>query len=85
MDTYFRGGQLQGEQWYPIKINHVDRMAVMDKSKVKIQDDACEAISRENNVKIMKLVWLSKLNPDKLHSSLVVYLSIKEEADKLLS
>ena len=58
-------------------------MAVTNKSKIKIRDDAYNAIGRENNVKIMKLAWLSKLNPDKLYNLLVVYLSMKKEADKL--
>ena len=58
-------------------------MAVMDKSKVKIWDNTCNAIDRENNIKIIKLAWLSKLNPDKLYNLLVVYLSMKKEADKL--
>ena len=57
----------------------------MDHSKVKIWEDACETIGRENNVKIMKLAWLSKLNPDKLYGSLVVYLSSQKEAEGLLN
>jgi len=86
VETHLQGSRLQGEQWYPIKVDHVDKLKITDDTRIRFKPEAQKMIEDENGgVKITKMKWLGKLNPDKLHGSLVIYLARKEDADKLLN
>jgi hypothetical protein len=43
-----------------------------------------EILEKENDVKISKLVWLSKKDSGKAYGSMVVYVSKSSEVTKLL-
>jgi len=50
----------------------------------KITEGMNAVIGHENGMSVLKVQWLSKPNPEKVHGSMVLYLSRREEAEKLL-
>ena len=84
LHSHFRGARVQGEQWYPVKVDRVNNNIVCDDSRVHFRDDACAKISVENGVSIRKMRFICRPNPDKLYCSVALYLSSKQEADGLL-
>lgn len=82
--SHFFGARIQGEQWYPIKIDRVNKASVFNQSFSKVRDDACAKISAENQVTICKIHPLGRLDANKRYCSLAVYLPSKQEADRLL-
>ena len=78
-----RGARMLGEQWYPIKVDRVNKLNIKLGPRLEIPDEIVKQIGQENNVTITKMRWLSKPS-DKIFGSLAVYLHKKEEADALL-
>lgn len=79
-----RGARILGEQWYPVKVDRVNRSSISPNATADIAKEAAEAIARENNVKIQQIRWLSKPS-DKLYGSAVVFLADRQTAEMLLA
>jgi len=80
----FHEARILGEQWYPIKVDRVNRSAISPNSTTEITQDATEAIAQENGVRIQRIRWLSKAS-DKTYGSVVVFLADHQEAEALLA
>lgn len=85
LHSHLRGARMQGEQWYPVKVDRVNKNSVCDESLVRLREDACLKLSAENSISIRKMRFIGRPNPDKLYCSVVLYLASKPEAEKLLS
>ena len=83
LKAHFRGARLQGEQWYPIKVDRVNRYAINDGNSWNIRQSAAKEIGEENRVEIARMRWLSGPS-DKHFGSLVVYLTKQKDAGVLL-
>jgi hypothetical protein len=46
----FPGALQPREQWFPVKVHRVDRTAITMEDRVKISENALEAICQENEV-----------------------------------
>ena len=46
--------------------------------------EAAQMVAKENEVQVHKLQWLSKADVNKVHSSMVLYLGSRQDADNLL-
>ncbi|KAL2352018.1 hypothetical protein BJ546DRAFT_234643 [Cryomyces antarcticus] len=77
------GVRIQGDQWFPVKVDRVNKLSICPSSNADIRSDAHETIGKENNVAINKIRWLSKPS-EKLYGSVVIYLAKKEDAERLL-
>lgn len=76
------GAQLQGEQWFPIKLNDVKKDSVFGVSGM-LREDFARNFQDENGVaEIKKTIWLSG---KKRYGSMAVYLSKQADAESLLS
>jgi hypothetical protein len=71
------------DELYPIKVDNVNRLAVLDEHG-EIRTGAAEAFGRENETTVAKLSWLSKKNVAKAYGSMVVYLTKGSDAGRLL-
>lgn len=80
----FQHARIEGEQWYPIKVDRVNKLHLKNLHDKSTHDDLCKLYGEENgDVKIKKMRWLGG-KVHLLYGSLVVYLSEKDEAEKLL-
>jgi hypothetical protein len=77
------GLRLLRDQLYPVKIDIANRTAVLDQDG-SIRPDAPEVFGRENEVRIAKMVWLSKKNNAKAYGSMVIYVTKGSDAVRLL-
>jgi hypothetical protein len=78
----FPGAKLQGEQWFPIKLNDVKKESVFEASGAQ-REDFAGSFQDENGVAEMKkIIWLSG---KKRYGSMAIYLSRQADADALLS
>lgn len=85
MSTHFKGARVLQEEWYPIWVNNVSKAAILsDEQTSKIEDDAITLLGEENNVEIARIRWLSRPAATKAYGSMVVYLTKKEHAQRLL-
>ena len=76
------GAKLQGEQWFPIKVNDVKRESVFDTSGVQ-REDFLSTLQEENEVaEIKKIIWLSG---KKRYGSMAIYLTTQADVQALLS
>ncbi|KAJ5533370.1 hypothetical protein N7494_006946 [Penicillium frequentans] len=75
------GATLQGEQWFPVKLNDVKKESVYETSGAQ-REDFTQIFQEENEVEqVRKIVWLSGT---KRYGSMAVYLSRQGDADALL-
>lgn len=79
-----QGARVLRDELYPVKVDHVNRTAVLDDSG-DIRLGAAEVIGKENDTQIAKIAWLSKRDVPKAYGSMVVYLSKGSDAQRLLS
>ncbi|KAJ5533354.1 hypothetical protein N7494_009906 [Penicillium frequentans] len=76
------GATLQGEQWFPVKLNDVKKESVYETSGAQ-REDFTQIFQEENEVEqVRKIVWLSGT---KRYGSMAVYLSRQGDADALLN
>jgi hypothetical protein len=76
------GAKLQGEQWFPIKLNDVKKESVFDASGAQ-REDFARSFQDENGVaEVKKIIWLSG---KKRYGSMAIYLCRQADADALLS
>ena len=71
------------DELYPIKVDNVNRLAVLDENG-EIRTGAAEAFGQENETTVAKMAWLSKRNIAKAYGSMVVYLTKGSDARRLL-
>lgn len=81
--TAIPGTRVMRDQYYPVKIDNVNRTAVLDESGT-VLPGAAEALSSENKVNIAKISWLSNRDSHKAYGSMVVYVTKGTDARKLL-
>ena len=78
----FPGAKLQGEQWFPIKLNDIKKESVFEASGAQ-REDFAGSFQDENVVAEMKkIIWLSG---KKRYGSMAIYLSRQADVDALLS
>jgi hypothetical protein len=77
------GARVLRDELYPIKVDNVNRLAVIDEFD-GIRPEAAEAFSRENDMQVAKVAWLSKRDTAKAYGSMVVYLKKASDAKKAL-
>lgn len=76
------GAKLQGEQWFPIKVNDVKRESVFETSGTQ-REDFLGTLQEENEVaEIKKIIWLSGKTR---YGSMAIYLATQANAQVLLS
>lgn len=71
------------DQLYPVKIDNANREAVLTQDG-SIRPEAAEVFGTENEVRIAKMVWLSKKQGPKTYGSMVVYVTKGSDAVRLL-
>ncbi|XP_044715307.1 reverse transcriptase (RNA-dependent DNA polymerase) domain-containing protein [Hirsutella rhossiliensis] len=71
------------DQLYPVRVDNANRTAILD-TEGNILPGAIEALSAENRVTIGKISWLSKRESGKAYGSMVVYVTKKSDAERLL-
>ena len=81
--TAVTGARVMRDQLYPVKVDNVNRTAILD-GEGNILQGAAEALGAENNVTIGKITWLSNKEAGKAYGSMVVYVTKKNDAKKLL-
>jgi hypothetical protein len=77
------GSRVLRDQWYPIKVDNACRTAVLDENG-EVRDGVIEMLEKENDVKIAKLSWLSRKDSPKAYGSMVVYVTKRADAARLL-
>jgi hypothetical protein len=77
------GSRVLRDQWYPIKVDNACRTAVLDKNG-EVRAGVTEMLEKENDVKIAKLSWLSRKDSPKAYGSMVVYVTKRADASRLL-
>ena len=78
-----QGGRILRDDLYPIRVDSVNRTAVLDETG-KIRTGATEALSEENNTQVAKIAWLSDKAVPKAYGSMVVYLAKGSDARRFL-
>lgn len=78
------GARVLRDELYPIKVDSVNRAAVLDEND-EIQAGAAAAFSEENEATVAKIAWLSKKDNAKAYGSMVVYLTKSIDARRLLA
>ncbi|KJZ68744.1 hypothetical protein HIM_11864 [Hirsutella minnesotensis 3608] len=81
--TAVTGARVMRDQLYPVKVDNVNRTAILDR-ECNVLQGASEALGAENNVTICKITWLSNKETSKAYGSMVVYVTKKNDAKKLL-
>ncbi|KAI7713817.1 hypothetical protein KC353_g7264, partial [Hortaea werneckii] len=77
------GSRVLRDQWYPVKVDNVCRTALLDE-RGKLRNGAVEMLEKENEVRIAKVSWLSRKDLLKAYGSMVVYVTKRADAAKLL-
>ncbi|EAQ88752.1 hypothetical protein CHGG_05371 [Chaetomium globosum CBS 148.51] len=78
------GAQVLRDQLYPVKVDNVNRTAVLD-PEGKVLPGAAETLGRENDVQIAKLAWLSRKDTAKAYGSMVVYITKAGDAKRIIN
>ena len=81
--TSVPGARVLRDQLYPVKVDNVNRTAVID-TEGNILLGAREAFEQEIDVQIAKMAWLSKKNQAKAYGSMVIYVTSNQDASRLL-
>ncbi|KAM4062587.1 reverse transcriptase [Hirsutella rhossiliensis] len=81
--TAVEGARIMRDQLYPVRVDNANRTAILD-TEGNILPGAIEALSAENRVTIGKISWLSKRESGKAYGSMVVYVTKKSDAERLL-
>ncbi|KJZ68779.1 hypothetical protein HIM_11823 [Hirsutella minnesotensis 3608] len=79
-----RGARILRDELYPIKVDNVNRIGVLDEEG-GIRTGAAEVFGKENDTQIAKIVWLSKRDIPKAYGSMAVYLTKASDAKRLLA
>ena len=79
-----RGARVLRDEMYPIKVDNVKRLAVLDELGDN-RPEAAAALGNENDITVAKIAWLSKREGPKTYASMVVYLTKASDAIRLLN
>ncbi|PNH41450.1 hypothetical protein VD0004_g5660 [Verticillium dahliae] len=79
-----RGARMLRDELYPVKVDYVSRTVVVDEANA-IRSGAAEEIGKENDVQVAKVGWLSNRDVPKAYGSMVIYLTKKADAERLLA
>ncbi|KAM9873891.1 zinc knuckle, partial [Verticillium dahliae] len=79
-----RGARMLRDELYPVKVDYVSRMVVLDEANT-IRSGAAEEIGKENDVQVAKVGWLSNRDVPKAYGSMVMYLTKRADAERLLA
>jgi hypothetical protein len=77
------GSRVLRDQWYPVKVDNACRTAVLDEHG-ELRTGAVEMLEKENEVRIAKISWLSRKDVQKAYGSMVVYVTKRADAARLL-
>ena len=78
------GARLVGPKWYPVKVDWIEVVLVIDTESGKVSRSAIERFSMENRVEVRTIRWLGRPRPSRQHASVVIKVATKEEVEKLL-
>jgi hypothetical protein len=78
------GARVLRDQLYPVKVDNVNRTAVID-HEGKVLPGAAEALGKENEVQVAKVTWLSRRDTAKAYGSMVIYVTKAGDARRLLN
>lgn len=78
-----RGARVLRDEWYPVKVDNVNGLAVLDELDT-VRPEAAKVFSQENDVQVTKVAWLSNRDSPKAYGSMVVYLTKASDARKIL-
>jgi hypothetical protein len=81
--TAAEGARVLRDQLYPVKVDNANRTAVLDHDG-KVLPGAAEVLGKENEVSIGKIAWLSRRDSGKVYGSMVVYVTKRSDAARLL-
>ena len=71
------------DQLYPIKIDNANRAAILNQDGT-VRSEAAEIFSKENEVSIVKIAWLSRKDIPKAYGSMVIYVTKGSDVTRLL-
>ncbi|KAL1584022.1 hypothetical protein WHR41_08100 [Cladosporium halotolerans] len=77
------GSRVLRDQWYPVKVDNACRTAVLD-GHGELRTGAVEMLEKENEVSTAKISWLSRKDVQKAYGSMVVYVTKRADAARLL-
>jgi hypothetical protein len=77
------GSRVLRDQWYPTKVDNECRIAALNKNG-GVRVGVKEMLENENDVKIAKLSLLSRRDSPKAYGSMVVYVTERADAARLL-
>ena len=77
------GSRVLRDQWYPVKVDNACRTAVLDEHG-ELRTGVVEMLEKENEVSIAKISWLSRKDVQKAYGSMVVYVTKRADAARLL-
>ena len=72
------------DQLFPVKVYNTNRTAVLDQEG-NLLPGILEALGSENEVSIAKISWRSRKDTNKAYGSMVVYVTKRMEAERLLT
>jgi hypothetical protein len=78
------GARVLRDELYPIKVDSVQRAAVLDENH-NVLAGAAVALGEENETTVAKIAWLSSKEATKPYGSMVVYLTKSTDARRLLA
>jgi len=81
--TKVAGSRVLRDQWYPVKVDNACRTAVLDEHG-ELRTGVVEMLEKENEVSIAKISWLSRKDLPKAYGSMVVYVTKRADAARLL-
>jgi len=81
--TKAAGSRVLRDQWYLVKVDNACRTAVLDEHG-ELRTGAVEMLEKENEVSIAKISWLSRKDLPKAYGSMVVYVTKRADAARLL-
>jgi hypothetical protein len=77
------GSRVLWEQWYPVKVDNAYCRALLDEYG-ELRAGVVEMLEKENEVRITKVSWLSRKDLPKAYGSIVVYVTKRADAARLL-
>ena len=81
--TKAAGSRVLRDQWHPVKVDNACQTVVLDEHG-ELRTGVVEMLEKENEVKIAKVSWLSRKDVPKAYGSLVVYVTKRADAARLL-
>jgi hypothetical protein len=78
------GSRVLRDELFPVKVDNVQRTALLDETD-GIGAGAAEAFGEENGTTVAKIAWLSKRDVPKAYGSMVVYVTKRSDARRLVA